>query len=424
MSKDIERIISGLPDTPGVYLMKDASGGILYIGKAANLKRRVSSYFARAHDSRIERLVEKIRDIEWRQTDTALEALILEAELIRKHSPPFNVKEKDGKSFLRVLITKEKFPRVLLVRGAQAGGERGMMFGPFVSALSLREALKILRRIFPWSTHSSDCFKVSPSTSLGTSPSVRNLSIRFERSRRACLDYELGLCPGTCIGAADPKEYRANIRNLILFFKGEKRRVIRGLEREMARAAKALEFERAEKIRRQIFALGHIRDTALIGEGEPRTPNAERPALRIEGYDISNISGTSAVGSMVVFSGGEPDKSEYRKFRIRTIRQSDDVGMLKEVLRRRLRNDWPLPHLFLIDGGIGQVNAAREALDEANVHIPTVGIAKGPERKRNDIIGKVPEGITLRTLMRVRDEAHRFAVSYHKKLRGARSLRG
>jgi len=384
-----------LPETPGVYLMRDARGKILYVGKAGNLRRRVESYFARAQDARIEKLVQGVRRIEYLKTDTALEALILEAELIKKHNPPFNVKEKDDKSFLYVEITKEKFPRVLLVRGKNAA--EGKRFGPFTSASSIREALRILRRIFPWSTHSIE--------SIGT-------------FSRPCLECEIDLCPGTCVGDASEKDYRANIKNLTLFLEGKKDKVMRFLSREMQKASRRLEYERAEKLKRQLFGLQHIRDVAFLTEPEV-AEMGRGPARRIEGYDISDISGTAAVGSMVVFEGDRPAKDEYRKFKIRSFSHPNDVGMMKEILRRRFGNPWPLPHLVLVDGGRGQIHAAKQVLAEFGLQIPIVGIAKGPERKRNDIIGIIPKGVAKKTLVRVRDEAHRFAQSYHRRLRSA-----
>jgi excinuclease ABC subunit C len=412
--KDVKLKGGKLPDFPGVYLFKDEKGGALYVGKAGNLRRRVASYFMRVHDSRIETLVAKVRKIDYKITDSALEALILEAELIKKYKPPFNVREKDDKSFLYVEITNEKFPRVLLVRGnhvvketagseyAAARGKRdgrqARIFGPFTSAASIREALKILRKIFPWSAHAT-------------------ASDKRHMISRPCFDYEIGLCPGTCIGAISREDYMKNIRNLKLFFEGKKGKILRSLEKEMAAASKKLEFEKAEKFRRQIFSLRHIRDTALISDSV-LPPTTYRPrAPRIEGYDISNISGTSAVGSMVVFRGSVPDKNEYRRFKIRTITQPDDVGMLREVLRRRFHNDWPLPDLILIDGGKGQVNTAKKILEEFSLKIPVVGIAKGAKRKKNEFVGDVPSWIGEKTLIQVRNEAHWFAISYHRKLR-------
>lgn len=405
MVTDRVKLYRNLPETPGVYLMYGAGRKLLYIGKAASLKRRVSSYFTRPHDDRIESLVSQIRRIETRQTATALEALILESLLIKKYQPPYNIREKDDRSFLFIEITREKFPRVLLVRGKQAAQRsRGKVFGPFTSASSVREALRILRRVFPWSVHD---------------PAEEG------KFKRPCFDAEIGLCPGTCIGTTDPKAYRETIRNLVLVLSGKTQAVFRSLEREMQAAAKKLEFEEAARIRRQVFALRHVRDVALIGEDAVLSGKQSLPyePQRIEGYDISNISGTSAVGSMVVFTDGEPDKNEYRKFRIRTVTQSDDTAMLREVLLRRFGNDWPLPNLVLVDGGRGQVHAAERALSEAGFKIPLVGIAKGPERKKNEFIGAIPKGFDERVLIRVRDEAHRFAISYHRTVRG-RSLLG
>lgn len=404
------------PETPGVYIMKDVAGRVLYVGKAGNLRRRVSSYFERPHDVRIQTLVSKIAAIDFEQKDTALEALIREAELIKKITPPFNVREKDDKSFLYFEITREKFPRVLLVRGTGVTASHdGVVterkrYGPFTSASSAREALHILRRIFPWSTHDPD---------------------EIGKMKRPCFNYEIGLCPGTCVGAITHEDYIKNIERLRLFFEGKKERVVKALEKEMKSASKHQEFEKAQSLKRQMFALKHIQDTALISDNDALM--APRAALkigyRIEGYDISNISGTSAVGSMVVFVDGAPDKNEYRKFKIRTIFQPNDVGMLKEVLERRFahaapgtKNPWPMPDLVLIDGGLAQVNTARRVLLRGGIKAPILGIAKGPRRDRNDIIGLIPKGVQKATLIKVRDEAHRFAIAYHKVLRRVHSF--
>jgi excinuclease ABC subunit C len=294
------------------------------------------------------------------------------------------------------------------------GTVQGKRYGPFTSASSAREALRILRRIFPWSTHDPD---------------------EIGKMKRPCFNYEIGLCPGTCVGAITHEDYMKNIERLRLFLEGKKGRIIRALEKEMTAAAKKREFEKAEALRRQMFALRHIQDTALISDNDAligaaiagRTPL--KSGYRIEGYDISNISGTSAVGSMVVFEGGEPNKNEYRKFKIRSVFQPNDVGMLKEVLERRFAHAaraaadrWPMPDLLLIDGGLAQVNTARRVLLRAGIKVPIVGIAKGPRRDRNDLIGLVPKGVQKETLIRVRNEAHRFAIGYHKTLRRIRSL--
>lgn len=194
----------------------------------------------------------------------------------------------------------------------------------------------------------------------------------------------------------------------------------------MGEASRKLNFEQAEKLRRQTFALQHIQDIALINDNQFGNwkLKIENSAKRIEGYDASNISGTSAVGSMVVFEEDKPNKSEYRKFKIRTIVGQNDIGMLKEVLRRRFYNNWLLPDLILIDGGRGQMNVAKEVLDEFGFKIPVVGIAKGAKRKKNEFVGEIPEEFNKSTLIKVRDEAHRFAIGYHKSLRGRKFLSG
>lgn len=459
MARDTTTLSKGLPATPGVYLMRGARGDILYIGKAANLKRRVSSYFARAHEYRIEKLVNQIRKIDYKKTDTAVEALILEAGLIKKYQPPYNVLEKDDTSFLYVVITKEEFPRVLLVRGkdiqntrlapslighspnsstrppAGRAGKREELgarfsagYGPFTSASSIRYALKLIRRIFPFSKHQDNANTTNQKTNAtkGDTHSLHSSKNSYHSDyarQRPCFDYQIGLCPGTCIEAVSKAEYAKTIRNIKLFFRGKKTQIVRALKNEMRRVSKTLEFEKAEKLRRQIFSLQHIQDIALISDdGVQRTTHNLPSGFRIEGYDISNISGASAAGSMVVFIDGKPDTSQYRKFRIRTVLGSDDTGMLREVLERRLRTAWRKPDLMLVDGGIGQVSTARFVLRKHKIDIPVVGIAKGPTRKKSDIVGAVPSGIDLRTLVRVRNEAHRFAIRYHRSLRGALAL--
>ncbi len=400
-----ETLYKNLPETPGVYLMLDSSGKIIYVGKAVNLKRRVSSYFQKAGDYKTEKLVGDIKKISHQKTDSALEALILESELIKKHQPKYNVLEKDDKSFLYVVITKEKFPRLLALRGKDLQAEKKnykKSYGPFVSARSLREALKIIRHIFPWNSHDENYLAQS--------------------KKRACFDYQIGNCPGTCLGILEKEEYKKTLKNIELFFEGKKKRIISSLRLEMKKSSKNLEFELAEKIRRQIFSLQHINDTAFISENAIPT-NTQEEKIRIEGYDISNISGTSPVGSMVVFENGKPNKSEYRKFKIKTVQGVSDVAMIKEILTRRFRNAWPKPQLILIDGGLGQVSGARMILKNLNLAIPVVGLAKGPERKKNELIGRVPRGINSRTLIMVRDEAHRFAIKFHRQVRAAKFIR-
>lgn len=400
------------PETPGVYYMKNARGAVIYIGKAINLKRRVSSYFQKAHDTRVEKMVSEITTIDFKKTPSVLEALILEANEIRRLMPKYNVRERDDKSYLYLVFTKEKFPKPELVRGHELArfGVRHFngVYGPYLSAVSIRAALKILRKTFPYSTDS-------------------------EKQKRPCFYYHLRLCPGVCVGAVDSKIYRKNIHHLGMVFQGKKERLIKELKDTMQTASKNERFEEAGKIRNQIFALQHIQDVAVLTRESPISPSSPSTINifgRIEGYDISNISGAEAVGSMVVFEDGEPKKSAYRKFKIKTVKGINDVAMMKEVLRRRMHHLYPTPYtlhpldkpdLILIDGGWGQVNAARDVFDEYHFDIPIVGIAKGFNRKqdrpiydsKNIELGRIVAQYQ-NILLHVRDEAHRFAVNYHR----------
>ncbi len=385
-----------IPQSPGVYLFHNKKGEVIYIGKAANLKKRVTSYFLEKVSPKVKRIKEETSEVNFKVTETIIEALILEADLIKKHRPVYNIKEKDDRSFLFVVITKEEYERVLLLRGKDIEGrERDFkeIFGPFIFSSSIREALRVIRKIFPYNSH--------PENKIG-------------KMKRPCLEAQIGLCPGTCVEKIDKREYRRDIRNIKLLFKGKKKQILRDLKKEMEKKSQSLKFEEAEKLKRQIKALSHIYDTHLIGyhkgEGEKR----------IEGYDISNIFGKWAVGSMVVFQGYMPIKGDYKRFKIKEVEGIDDLAMIREVLKRRLSHkDWPLPDLILIDGGKGQVKAAKEIIKEK---VPVVGIAKGKDRKKDEFIGEIPQGVEKKNLIKVRDEAHRFALSYHRKLRNKDTL--
>jgi excinuclease ABC subunit C len=409
---DIKEKIKNFPKNPGVYLMKNATGKVIYVGKATSLRDRVKSYFDRPHDRRLENLVAEIAKIDFQKTPTVIEALILEANLIRKYLPKYNIREKDDKSFLYVAFTREKFPRIILLRGlelarmspAEKKNQISKLFGPYTNASSLRAALDILRRrIFPF----RDCT---------TMP------------KRPCLYYHLSQCPAPCANLISQKDYCRLIHNLILFFEGKKEKIIKNLKEEMAGASRGENFEEAVRLRNQIFSLEHIQDVAVI-KGDETENRTEKFGInifgRIEGYDISNISGTSATGSMVVFENRKPNKNAYRKFKIKTLSAPNDVGMIKEIMTRRLAHkEWPRPDLILVDGGRGQINAVREILGEHKIKIPVLGIAKGFDRKQDRLIAdpKNPElarvaEIHKDVLLRVRDEAHRFAIGYHKALR-------
>ncbi len=391
--KLIERI-KKFPETPGVYVMRDVNRAILYIGKATSLKHRVLSYFQRPQESRIELMLSQVATIEIQRTESVVEALLLENNLIKQYDPKYNIKLKDGKTYLGILVTKEDWPRVLPAR-KNAKMEAGEFFGPFPSSRDVGMTLQILRKLFP--------FRVSC----------------IPESGKACFEYHMGMCPGVCFGKINREDYNATIKQIKLFLRGKKKESIKALESEMKEKAKNLEFEKAAKLRDQIFALRHIQDVALIRDED--LDGLKPIPARIEAYDISNISGDFTVGSMVVFTEGVIDKNEYRKFKINPPADgrhgADDIASMREVISRRLNhNEWPLPELILVDGGRGQVNVASEILLERKIDIPVVGLAKGPKRDRNDLINPNNIEIDKKLLVKLRDEAHRFAIEYYRLL--------
>jgi excinuclease ABC subunit C len=427
--KDIKIKKNTLPDSPGVYFYYDAKGKLLYIGKATSLKRRVGSYFTKAHDRRIAKLVSEITKIDYIETPTVIEALVLEANQIKAHKPAYNILMADDKSFWYAVITKEDYPRLELMRGhdlkllgvnpfqktlsEKAKKHFLAIYGPYTSARALKTAFHILRRIIPW----SEC---------------------VPGSKRPCFNAQIGLCAGVCTEAVSKREYKQVIKQLRMFFEGKKRQLVIDLKKQMKQAAKVEEYEKAAVLRNRIFALEHIKDVALIQKDDRELiPESRRGELdlaaRIEGYDISNISGKFAVGSMVVFEGGKPSKSQYRKFKIKSVQGANDVGMMEEVMRRRLRRAelypkaWPLPELMVIDGGEGQVARVERVMQEMGVSVPMIGIAKGPDRKQDRLVYNRKDEKLLAIaergkvlFQRVRDEAHRFAVKYHRQLRSKR----
>ncbi|MBP9827742.1 UvrB/UvrC motif-containing protein [Patescibacteria group bacterium] len=442
-----------LPDAPGVYFHRDAEGKLLYVGKATSLKKRVSSYFLKAHNARIAELVSKIRQIDYIQTPTVIEALVLEANEIRKNKPQYNVLLKDDKSFLYLCLSNEEYPRPMLLRGLDL--ERiGVqpfsktlspvakryfiaVYGPYVSGRALKTALDLLRRAMPWSVCTPPGEK-SNNALLAFTRAQKGFGFRAGRGDgKPCFDAQIGKCPGVCMGAITSKEYRLHIRRLMAFFDGHKDEIIKELAKDMKAASQAQDFELAAKARDKIFSLEHIKDVALImRDDDPlhvsAVPEGKINALgRIEAYDIANISGTANVAAMVVFEGGKPAKDQYRKFKIKTFSGADDFAAMEEVMRRRLRrfeltpNAWPLPDVFIIDGGEGQVNRVKEVMQEKKIKVPVIGIAKGFDRKQDRLVYDAGDEEVRRiaetfkeTFQKARDEAHRFAGAYHRIVRG------
>lgn len=395
-NKDIKQAIKKFPLSPGVYLMKDKNGKIIYIGKATSLKNRVGSYFAGALDNKTAKLIGEIAKIDYRATDTVVEALILEANLINKYKPIYNIKLKDDKSFTNIVITDEEYPRVLITRPTDEKKKKAKyIFGPYISKQDAEMVINLLVKIFD----------------IYNNRSTEQLYRKY---------YIKGYSSGK-VGDISKADYGKIIDNIKLFLEGKKKRIVRKLEREMRSEAKKMNFEKAGEKRNKIFALGHIQDTAFIKDKDILLKSPVKYPARAEAYDISNISGKFAAGSMVVFSYGKPDKNEYRKFKIRTVEKIDDVAMIKEILKRRFKHtEWQYPDLLVIDGGLSQKNAAKEILNEYHLDIPIVAIAKGPSRKGEKLFFSAPKGYIfpdIEFIKKMRDEAHHFAISYHRKLR-------
>src|SRR3989344_1439322 len=388
-SQDLKKC--ALPDTPGVYFFKRGQK-ILYIGKATSIKDRVKSYFScdilLTRSPLIAKMLEEAKKIKCVETDSVLEALILEASEIKKHQPFYNSKEKDDKSYNYVSLTREDFPKLLITRGSGT-------YGPFPHGAELKEALRIIRKIFPY----------------------RDDKCRIGKNK-PCFNAQIGLCPGPCAGRISKKDYRKIIQHLKLFFEAKKPRLIKSLEKEMKLFVKNQEFENADKIKKQIFALDHIQDIALIRQDVEKA--AYDSFFRIEAYDIAHLSGKNAVGVMTVVENGELAKHQYRKFKIR-VSKNNDTANLKEVLTRRLAHrEWRFPGLIVVDGGKGQINATKEILKNMGMSIAVVSVVKDERHKAREVIGgkNVLSRASDKEILLANSEAHRFAIGYHRKLRG------
>lgn len=416
-----------LPDAPGVYFFLGPRKEILYVGKAASLHERIKSYFGKdvgiSRSPLIKRMVDEARDISFRKTDSVLEAVILEADLIKKFKPKYNSKEKDDKSFNYVAITKEDFPRVLLVRGKNLerkdeNKKFESYYGPFPQAGILREALSIVRKISPF--RGEKCL-----------PAESSAQADKPDSGKPCFDRQIGLCPGVCTGEISRREYRKTIRNIKLLFSGEKKTLLRTLKKEMREAAKAQEFEKAAALRNQISALEHIHDISLLkspfflfGKKNPEHLRArldkenKRRINRIEAYDIAHLTGAETVGVMVVLEEGEIKRGNYRTFMIKRAAKKSDTGALRETLERRFAHpEWKFPDILVVDGGKAQVNTARSVLFESGLeYIALVGVVKDEHHRPKNIIGDkniIPH--YEKEILLANNESHRFAIKFHRK---------
>jgi excinuclease ABC subunit C len=352
-------------------------------------------------------MVEEAKTVDVTVTDSVLEALILESNLIRTHKPKYNSISKDDKSYNHLVITEEEFPRVLVVRGKDltskfAAGEIRYHFGPFTSGMLFREALKIVRRLFKFYDTS--------------------LPIGKERSKmaRGKIDFnkQIGIYPAE----NNKAEYNKTIRYVTLFFQGKKKQVIKELEKEMMKRAKEMRFEEADLIKRKIFALQHIQDVALIKDDSKHYRDDR--CVRIEAYDVAHLAGEDMVGVMTVVEGGEAKPHEYRKFKIKTLTGSNDTAALKEMLSRRLEHiEWTFPQIIAVDGSTAQKNAAEYVLKKHDVLIPVVAVVKDDKHRPIRLIAakKLLESYQNDILL-ANAESHRFALQYHQKKRNKRAL--
>jgi excinuclease ABC subunit C len=397
-----------LPDSPGVYFFLGPRKRILYIGKATSLKNRVRSYFASdIKDKRsplIEKMVAEATAIECTETDSVLEALILETNLIRTHKPLYNTRSKDDKSYNHLIITNEEWPRVLVVRGKDLTAEYHEKdikyhFGPFPSGTLFREALKIVRRLFQFYD------------------TVKPVGEERNKMVKGRIDFnrQIGLYPSE----QSKSEYQKTIRHIRLFFEGKKHQIIRELEREMMELAKVERFEEAQVLKKRLFALTHIQDIALMKDDSRVYRDEKR--VRIEAYDIAHLMGSHMVGVMTVVESGEPKKSEYRKFKIKTLEDANDTAALKEILTRRLAHpEWPLPQIIVIDGGVAQKNAAEFILKKHAMVIPVVAVVKNDKHKPERLIGQARLlEVHQHAVLLANAESHRFAIAFHRDKRSS-----
>ncbi|MCX6720899.1 MAG: UvrB/UvrC motif-containing protein [Candidatus Staskawiczbacteria bacterium] len=409
--------LNELPKTSGVYCF--AVGGMsdippIYIGKAVNIQSRVKNHFQQP-SYRDNIFIDKVEKIGYFETGSEIEALLLEASLIKKHQPRFNVVWKDDKNYFYVAIEqdKNKIPYVFITHkpkkihpvirpGAPSNdGAKSQYIGPFVEGTALKMTLKFLRRVFPYYT-----------------------SARHPKSN--CTWCHLGLCPGP---NHDLKAYKKNIKKLVLILQGKSKTVLNSLKREMATFSEQNKFEEAGKVRDEIASLQQVMSHSSVITQAKSGGVSDIPPLsgRVECYDVSNIQGKQATGSMIAFTDGKPDKSQYRKFKIKMENTPNDIAMLKEIITRRLNHvKWPYPEVMLIDGGKAQLNAAIEIKNYfKNLKIRNLKIISIAKGRQELFIEGCKEPIPLKNLPQetynliknLDDEAHRFAITYHKKLR-------
>lgn len=412
-----------LSSYPGVYLFENQKGEVIYVGKAKNLKKRVSSYFnnPKKLGEKTRRLVSETAKVKSVKVESEIESLLLEANLIQKYKPKYNVKLADSKRYPLIEITLgDKYPKVLIVR--RESNKKSRYFGPYPNVGDMRNVLKIARRIFPFQ-------------------SVLN------HPKKACFYHHLNLCP--CPEVFLNNNYRKNINHLVNFLSGHTKKVIADLKRELKNFVKDEEYEKAGETQKKIETINLITSPYFKPLEYEENPNlrsdvrdmelknlqiilnsngvSAKYPRKIECFDISNVSGKNATGSLIVFLNGERYSPSYRRFKIRYTDSPNDFAMMKELVNRRFNHEeWEFPDLILIDGGKGQVSSSMKVLEEKGLTIPLIGLAKKEETIITSDFKEISlpkESNALKLLQRIRDEAHRFAITYHRKLR-SKSLFG
>ncbi len=419
-SPKINAILKNLPELPGVYIMRDEQGNVIYVGKAKKLKRRVSSYFRHSHASaRLNKLVETVKDISIIRTESEAEALIVEAKLIRRYSPFFNIELKMGDHYPYIKITNEDYPKIEITRHKINDGSNYL--GPFVDAGNIKNLMRLTERYFPL----RKC----------------KAQIKPDTNKRPCIEYNLGRSLGACAGLCSQDEYKERVKDIILLFSGNYPELVERLRSKMNAAAKNLKFEDAAHYRDAIKAIWKLSRQKISSALQEDLDNETWNVLnniqkllklkllpwRIDAFDISHTSGHDTYGCCIVFEQGRPAKNLYRRFKIRSLAEGEinDFAAMYETVTRRykriIENSDPAPQLALIDGGIIQLEYAQKALNDLNFQIPLIALA---EREEILFVPDQKEPITLersdpvlQMFQRLRDEVHRYAITTHKHKR-------
>ena len=425
ISENLKAKLKTLPSAPGVYFHKNQKGEVIYVGKAAVLKNRVRQYFQNTEkDPKTEALVAEIFDTDWIVVETEMDALFLESEMIKRYMPQWNILLRDDKTVSYVRIDMNNpVPYVSTTRNPIDDG--ATYIGPFYAKNTILKALRILRKIFPFYEKPYDGKKT--------------------------LNSDLGLTPGIEIGKTTPKDYKKNLRFLIRYLNGDREKLILDLEKQMKAAASLGDFEEAARLRDEYFGLKGLKRKIVFSDKEfldlssdqallelKQLLRLKEPPRRIEGYDISHISGTNTVASMVVFQNGASDRTAYRKFKIRSSRNDDTASMYEVIFRRLKHQEWPFPDLIILDGAVPQLSAVLKLLEPA--HIPVIGRNKSGDHTRNaDVNLVIPvrnldgsyeyqsrlyknDSHLAKLIARIDEESHRFAITYHRQLRSKQLL--